>query len=111
MQEGGLAAFYKGNGTNVLKIIPETAVKFWAYETLKHLIAKNPENITIPERFSAGALAGLCSQTLVYPLEITKTRLSISTHYKGIFDCITSIVRTEGTKNFSLEFFLQHGLT
>lgn len=51
MQEReGWRSFFKGNGTNVLKIAPETAVKFWAYERLKTMIPQDPSRPTILER-------------------------------------------------------------
>lgn len=52
-------AFYRGNGTNVIKIAPETAVKFWAYERLRQAISKDnviPLNLGLnpcPTLFSA----------------------------------------------------------
>ena len=50
---GGARAFWRGNGANVLKVVPETAVKFAAFDAFKRAIANDPGNATAGERFLA----------------------------------------------------------
>ncbi|KAA0171228.1 hypothetical protein FNF27_06347 [Cafeteria roenbergensis] len=98
--EGGAIAFWRGNGTNVLKIAPETAVRFVAFDWAKRHIAGNPDNVSAAERFVAGAFAGVVSTCTVYPLEIAKTRLALSKagEVKGIVDCLSTLVKQEGVR-------------
>ncbi|KAK0404659.1 hypothetical protein QR680_017560 [Steinernema hermaphroditum] len=77
--EGGVRCFWRGNGINVIKIAPESAIKFMAYEQLKRVIQrlKGDGELTIYERFLAGSSAGAISQTAIYPMEVLKTRLAL----------------------------------
>ena len=77
-REGGARAFWRGNGANVLKVVPETAVKFAAFDALKQVVAVDPGNATTTERFVAGGVAGAAAQAAIYPLEIVKTRMALS---------------------------------
>lgn len=71
LKEGGKRGMWRGNGINVLKIAPESAFKFMAYEQAKRLIrGTRTKDLTIFERFMAGSLAGGFSQSLIYPLEV-----------------------------------------
>ncbi|KAI7864728.1 mitochondrial carrier domain-containing protein [Spinellus fusiger] len=81
--QGGLRAFFVGNGLNVIKIVPESAIKFYVFETAKSVIAEltNSEDknaIPVSARFIAGGMAGLCSQFCIYPIETLKTRIMTS---------------------------------
>ena len=77
-REGGGFAFWRGNGANILKVVPETGVKFATFDALKHLIAVDPGNATTSERFVAGGIAGATAQLVIYPLEIVKTGMALS---------------------------------
>jgi solute carrier family 25 phosphate transporter 23/24/25/41 len=71
LQEGGVWSLWRGNGMNVVKIAPESAIKFMAYEQAKKIIrGNNTRELSIYERFVAGSVAGGISQTVIYPLEV-----------------------------------------
>ena len=71
LKEGGFRGLWRGNGINVIKIAPESAIKFAAYDALKRLVRGDVEReLALYERFIAGSLAGGMSQTAIYPLEV-----------------------------------------
>ncbi|KAG8638573.1 calcium-dependent mitochondrial ATP-magnesium/phosphate carrier protein 2 isoform X3 [Manihot esculenta] len=80
-KEGGFLGFFRGNGLNVVKVAPESAIKFYSYELLKNVIADfkggEKDNIGPAERLFAGGMAGAVAQTAIYPLDLVKTRLQI----------------------------------
>lgn len=103
VKEGGVAGLWRGNAMNVLKIAPESAIKFAAYEQIKRLIkGDSKEALSIYERFFAGAIAGGVSQTIIYPLEVLKTRLALrkTGQYNSIADAAYKIYVHEGVKAF-----------
>lgn len=82
--EGGVLAFWTGNGLSVAKILPESAIKFMSYESSvsslvlfsasrltaskKRMFAKywdhvdDPRNISGVSRFMSGGIGGITSQ-------------------------------------------------
>ncbi|KAH9452512.1 hypothetical protein MJO28_008571 [Puccinia striiformis f. sp. tritici] len=92
----GLRNFFIGNGLNVIKVFPESAIKFFVYEYAKNFLYHHPfikddnphrssssnedhDNRSNLVRFLAGGLAGVVSQVLIYPIETLKTQLMSST--------------------------------
>jgi len=82
-RQGGFRAFFVGNGLNVIKIVPESAIKFYVFETAKSVLAEltqseDKNGIPVSARFVAGGIAGLCAQFCIYPVETLKTRIMSS---------------------------------
>ncbi|KAJ3274088.1 hypothetical protein HDV01_003581 [Terramyces sp. JEL0728] len=76
--DGGILSFFRGNGLNVLKIVPESALKFYVFEYSKQFIADHyntdKESLGMIPRLVAGGMGGLVSQFAIYPIETIKTR-------------------------------------
>ncbi|KAM9337875.1 calcium-binding mitochondrial carrier protein SCaMC-2-B isoform 2-T2 [Symphorus nematophorus] len=102
IREGGMRSLWRGNGINVIKIAPESAIKFMAYEQIKRIIGSNQETLGISERLVAGSLAGAIAQSSIYPMEVLKTRLALrkTGQYSGILDCAKHIFQKEGVAAF-----------
>lgn len=103
LREGGVRGLWRGNGMNVLKIAPESALKFAAYDFFKRCIRGETEReLLMHERFCAGSLAGGVSQTVIYPMEVMKTRMALrkTNEYSGILDCGKKLYQNGGLSVF-----------
>jgi len=125
-KEGGLRGFWRGNGMNVLKVIPDEALKFAIKVTLTQHLAVNPSKPTLFEHILSGAVCGAVTQSFLYPLELVKTRMTVATmgewrsiaecfrytakegfftFYKGFIPNLAGIIPFQGTY-FGLFFYL-----
>jgi len=103
LREGGVRGLWRGNGINVIKIAPESAVKFAAYDFFKRGIRGSADrDLMIYERFLAGSMAGGVSQSVIYPMEVMKTRLALrkTNEFTGIIDCAKQLYQTGGLRVF-----------
>ncbi|KYK58428.1 calcium dependent mitochondrial carrier protein [Drechmeria coniospora] len=101
---GGLRGFFAGNGLNVVKIMPETAIKFGSYEAAKRALANfeghgDPRRINSYSKFTAGGLAGMIAQFCVYPLDTLKFRLQCETVKDGLTG--SALVRQTAVKMYA----------
>ena len=72
-----------------IAINPQKATKYGLFEHIKsNFCDENPANM---QRFFAGATAGAVSQTIIYPMEVIKTRMVLRAtgQYSNSFDLIS----------------------
>ncbi|SCU88278.1 LADA_0E09230g1_1 [Lachancea dasiensis] len=90
-RQGGLRAFYVGNGLNVMKVFPESAIKFGSFEFAKRMMAqlegvKSTSDISKFSTYVAGGLGGVMAQFSVYPVDTLKYRVQcapLNAHKQG----------------------------
>ncbi|XP_054800008.1 calcium-dependent mitochondrial ATP-magnesium/phosphate carrier protein 2-like isoform X2 [Prosopis cineraria] len=89
-KEGGFLGFFRGNGLNVLKVAPESAIRFYTYETLIKTWIVNSKGdqeggsgIGTVGHVLAGGLAGGIAQTTIYPMDLIKTRVQTYAFSQG----------------------------
>ncbi|OWP02015.1 calcium dependent mitochondrial carrier protein [Marssonina coronariae] len=86
---GGMRSLFAGNGLNVIKVMPESAIKFGSYEFAKRVLAHmeghdDPKHINPYSKFAAGGVGGLISQLFVYPIDTLKFRMQCETVSGGL---------------------------
>ncbi|GMH70693.1 hypothetical protein TrLO_g13248 [Triparma laevis f. longispina] len=96
IKEEGVLGLWRGNGVNMIRIIPQNAVAFGI---------RGPTKKAIEDAFGQSALTTLASNsvsgmiciTSVYPLDLVRGRITTSPGvYKGIFDATKKIIGAEG---------------
>ncbi|VEU20887.1 DEKNAAC101855 [Brettanomyces naardenensis] len=90
-RQGGLKAFYTGNGLNVFKVFPESAMKFGSFEAAKRFMCtmegvEDETQLSRAATYISGGIGGVCAQITVYPIDTLKYRLqcaSLESDVKG----------------------------
>lgn len=104
----GTLALYKGNGVNVLRVIPVYALKFSFNDKIKNSIKTSGQPLNFSQLVLSGCIAGFLQTSITYPLETMRTRFTLGIKYNGFFNAIQTIVQKEKLrglyKGYSMSF-------
>lgn len=103
-RKDGIAGFWRGNLLACCCNGPLTAVKYFVIDELAWKIGKG-KHIPSETRYLIGAIAGILSQSVCYPLDLILTRTTVHPDmYHNFFQATAKIVKEDGI------FGLWHGL-
>lgn len=116
-KQGGLRAFYVGNGLNVMKVFPESAMKFGSFEATKRIFARiegvdDTSKLSKVSTYLAGGMGGVAAQFTVYPIDTLKFRVqcsNIDSKLKGnalLIDQAKQIYKEGGLRMFYRGIFV-----
>jgi len=100
--EQGIAAFWRGNFTNVLRYFPTQAFNFAFKDVIKHAFPSYDKKTDFGKFFmvnmASGGLAGAGSLCIVYPLDYARTRLASDVgsgkrSFNGLGDCLVKTMK------------------
>jgi len=95
--EQGIGAFWRGNGTNIIRYFPTQAFNLAFKDTIKAMFPKYNSKTQFWSFFAvqlaSGGFAGAASLTIVYPLDYARTLLASDVcsgkkQFDGLMDCL-----------------------
>merc|ERR1719162_1750907 len=95
--EQGIGAFWRGNGTNIIRYFPTQAFNLAFKDTIKGFFPRYNNKTDFWKFFgtqlASGGMAGAASLTIVYPLDYARTRLASDVgtgkkQFNGLADCL-----------------------
>ena len=105
-REQGLAAFWRGNLTNVSRVVPTYALRFAFFDQFRKLTsighdASKP--LPLSRQMAAGAMSGSVTMLCTFPLDLLRTRMSAEVTaagaprvYRGLASSARRIVQAQG---------------
>merc|ERR1711957_2877 len=103
--EQGIGAFWRGNGTNIIRYFPTQAFNLAFKDTIKGFFPRYNNKTDFWKFFgtqlASGGMAGAASLTIVYPLDYARTRLASDVgtgkkQFNGLADCLKKTAKGPG---------------
>lgn len=107
-KEQGFTSFWRGNLTNIARVIPQHALIFAFRDKYKLIFLDGVDKRTQFGQYflgnlASGGAAGATALCIVYPLEFVRTRLAVdvgrtgsSREFTGFRDCVAKTFKSDG---------------
>jgi len=98
-KEEGAGAFYRGLGASIVGTVPYTAIRLSCYSALKqaYKTATGKQHIDGQAALVFGAIAGVASASVTFPLEVVRRRMMAGAYqYTSSLNALLTIAGSEG---------------
>ncbi|GJP34883.1 hypothetical protein CLOM_g19365 [Closterium sp. NIES-68] len=96
----GMMGFWRGNGVNLLRIVPFKTINFVMYDIFRQKILdfSKKSDVNNVERLSAGAVAGVIATFACFPLDTVRTRMIAQGGIActDLAGCLTGMIKSQG---------------
>lgn len=117
LQSQGIVSFWRGNGTNLARIVPTYGMRFAFFDFFRDQVSRLGEGGDVEPRpwqqMAAGALSGFTTVCVTHPLDLIRTRLSTNMgHVSSSRTALrsvslgTDIIRAEGARGLYKGFVM-----
>lgn len=107
-REEGVLAYWRGNLTNISRVVPTYALRFTFFDQFRKLTSighNSPKPLPLSRQMAAGALSGSVTMLCTFPLDLLRTRMSAEVTvagtprvYHGMFASGRRVVQTQGVR-------------
>lgn len=101
-KDGGVGALYSGLAPTLVGMLPYSTCYYFMYDKLKtsYCVAKKKKKLSRAEMLLLGAISGLTSSTISFPLEVARKRLMVGALQgkcpPNMVAALAEVVREEG---------------
>ncbi|KAL4444876.1 hypothetical protein ABPG77_003926 [Micractinium sp. CCAP 211/92] len=94
----GVGALFRGLDASLVGVVPYAAIRLGTYDGLKALWRRSTGRKDIDPQAALlfGAVAGVLSASLTYPLEVARRRMMAGAPHPNVAAALATIARTEG---------------
>jgi hypothetical protein len=105
IEQEGFRGLFKGNFTNMLRVVPHVFTRFYTFYHCDSFIRRNITQNYIASSLVAGGVSSAAALASTYPLEVLRTRLAVqidpeNKKYDSLMDAIKRIKLNEGYYGF-----------
>ena len=100
VENDGVKSLYRGNGINMLRVVPNYALNFLIFKQTVPVVSRWTRSKDLAN-FTAGSVAGSASICAVYPLETVRTYVTVKPdRYPGFLSTSRDIWKRAGVRGF-----------